>query len=82
MVILAQMLEIIKDGPIKTQIMYKANLSYNQLNDYLAFMFSINLIEQTNVSGKEIYVITDKGVDFLQRHNELTKMLEPTQKVS
>jgi predicted transcriptional regulator len=81
MVILAQMLEIIRDGPIKTQIMYKANLSYNQLNDYLAFLFSSNLIEQTNISGKEVYFITDKGADFLQRHDELTKMLEPTQNI-
>ena len=39
------------------------------------------LIEQANVSGKEVYLITNKGADFLQRHNELTKMLEPTQKV-
>ena len=62
--------------------MYKANLSYNQLNDYLAFLFTRNLIEQANVFGKEVYLITDKGVDFLQRHNELTKMLEPTPKVS
>jgi predicted transcriptional regulator len=61
--------------------MYKANLSYNQLNDNLAFLFSINLIVQANVSGKEVYLITNKGADFLQRHNELTKMLEPTQKV-
>jgi len=75
------MLEIIKDGPLKTQIMYKANLSYNQLNDYLAFLFSSNLIVQANVSGKEVYLITDKGIDFLQRHNELAKMLKPIQNV-
>jgi predicted transcriptional regulator len=70
------MLEIIKEGPLKTQIMYKANLSFNQLNDYLAFLLSSALIEQANVAGRGIYVITEKGSDFLQRHNELTKMLK------
>ena len=74
------MLEIIKDGPLKTQIMYRANLSFSQLNDYLAFLLNSNLIEQATVSGKEVYVITDKGTDFLQRHNELTKMLKSNSK--
>ena len=60
--------------------MHKANLSSNQLNDYLAFLLNSNLAEQTNVAGEKVYVITYKGSDFLQRHNELTKMLKSTQK--
>ena len=73
---MAQMLEISKDRPLKTQIMYKANLSFNQLNDYLDFLINSSLLNQTNSAGKEVYIITDKGLDFLERHNELTKMLE------
>jgi predicted transcriptional regulator len=75
--ILAQMLDIIKDGPLKKQIMDKANLSFDQLNDYLAFLLNSNLTEQFNVAGKEIYIITGSGLDFLQMYNKLTKMLEP-----
>ena len=74
--IMAAILKITKEGILKTQIMYKANLSFTQLNDYLKFMLNNNLINQTNIEGKEVYVVTEKGIDFLQRHNELTKLLK------
>lgn len=70
------MLEIAKEGILKTQIMYKANLSFTQLNDYLKFALDNDLISQTNIEGKEVYVVTEKGLDFVQRHNELTKLLK------
>lgn len=79
--ILGQMLEIIKDGPLKTQIMNKVNLNFNQLNDYLAFLLNSNLIEQVNVAAKEVYFITNSGLDFLQSYNELTKMLKPAENI-
>ena len=74
--IMTEILKIAKEGILKTQIMYKANLSFTQLNDYLKFMLNNNLINQTNIEGKEVYVVTEKGIDFLQRHNELTKLLK------
>ena len=74
--IMTEILEITKEGILKTQIMYKANLSFTQLNDYLKFMLNNNLINQTNIEGKEVYIVTEKGLNFLQRHNELTKLLK------
>ena len=65
--IISEILEIAKDGVLKTQIMYRANLSFTQLNDYLKFMLKINLIAKKVENGKEIYKTTDKGLDFLQR---------------
>jgi predicted transcriptional regulator len=56
--------------------MYKANLSFTLLNDYIDFLLSNNLIMQTGSEGKEVYFITAKGVDFLQRHNELVRLLK------
>jgi len=73
---MAEILEIAKEGTLKTQIMYKANLSFTQLHDYLKFMLNNNLITQTNREGKEIYVVTKKGLDFLQRHSELISLLK------
>jgi predicted transcriptional regulator len=73
---MAEILEIAKEGTLKTQIMYKANLSFTQLHDYLKFMLNNNLIAQTNHEGKEIYVVTKKGLDFLQRHSELISLLK------
>ena len=80
MSIMAQILEITKEGILKTQIMYKANLSFTQLNDYLKFMLNNNLINQTNIEGKEVYVVTEKGLNFLHGHNELTKLLKTISK--
>jgi predicted transcriptional regulator len=72
---MSEILQITKEGTLKTQIMYKANLSFTQLNDYLLFMQNNNLITQTYSEGKEVYVITIKGLDFLQIHRELSGML-------
>jgi predicted transcriptional regulator len=69
------MLEITKEGSIKTQIMYKANLSFTQLNVYLHFLLDNGFITLTINDGKETYFITSKGLDYLQRHSELVRLL-------
>lgn len=73
--IIAEILDIAKDGTLKTQIMYKANLSFAQLNDYVKFMLKTGLLNKFRDSGKDVYEATDKGLDFLQRHLELTELL-------
>jgi predicted transcriptional regulator len=57
--------------------MYKANLSFTQLNDYLDFLLENGFMTRTINDGKEVYVITEKGIDFLQRHHELIRLLKP-----
>ena len=74
--IIAEILDISKEGTLKTQIMYKANLSFAQLNDYLKFMLKTSLLIKFRANGKDVYTATDKGVDFLQRHFELTELLK------
>jgi predicted transcriptional regulator len=74
--IIAEILEIAKNGTLKTQIMYKANLSFAQLNDYLKFMIKIDLMRKVADRGKDFYVATDKGLDFLQRQSEITELLK------
>jgi predicted transcriptional regulator len=56
--------------------MYKANLSFTQLNDYLEFMITNNLMVQNSGGGKEIYVAIGKGLDFLRRHSELVELFK------
>ena len=51
---------------LKTQIMYKANLSFTQLSAYLEFMLENNLIIQKDREGREIYVITSKVLMFFK----------------
>ncbi len=74
--IIAEVLEIAKEGTLKTQIMYRANLSFTQLNDYLRFMLKINLLDKVARGGKEMYRATDKGLDFLERYREITELLK------
>jgi predicted transcriptional regulator len=74
--IIAEVLEIVKDGVLKTQIMYRANLSFTQLNEYLRFMLKNELLEKVLVNDKEIYKATEKGLDFLGRYREITELLK------
>jgi predicted transcriptional regulator len=73
--IMAKILEITKKGARKTQIMYKANLSFTQLNEYLPYLLNKKLIALTCNGDIELYVITKNGIDFLKRHNELIQLL-------
>jgi predicted transcriptional regulator len=73
--IIAEILEIAKEGTLKTQVMYRANLSFTQLNEYLNFMLKISLLEKVKTNDREVYRATDKGMDFLQRYREINELL-------
>ena len=76
LLIVAEILEITREGSLKTQIMYRANLSFTQLNNYLKFLLKINLIKKVKENEKEIYRATEKGTEFLQRYREITELLK------
>ena len=50
--IVAEILETAIGGAIKTHIMYKAKLSYNQLNDYLTSLVESGLLENHTIIRK------------------------------
>src|ERR1043166_5611946 len=58
------------DRITKTKIMYKAFITYDQLNDYLSLLVEKGMIEYTE--GERLYRTTPKGVDFLN-HSECPK---------
>ena len=60
-------------GATRTKIMYIAFISYNQLNEYLFLLIENNLIEY--LDGTKTYKTTEKGLYFLQMHNEIRKLL-------
>ena len=74
--IIAEILEIAKDGVLKTQIMYRANLSFTQLNDYLKYMLKNELIEKHQVNEKEVYKTAHKGINFLQSYREIKELFK------
>lgn len=65
--IMHDMLKNIKEngGKIKkTHLMYKANLSHNQMKLYLNDLMKKGLVEMQPVNNKELVAVTKKGSDF------------------
>lgn len=74
--IIAEILEITQDCALKTQIMYRANLSFTQLNEYLDFMLRTRLLMKiVEENGKESYKATKKGLKYLQLYYALISLL-------
>jgi len=59
---------------IKTHIVYKANLTHSRLKEYLDFLISKEFIEERDNGKETFFVITEKGVKFLNDINKLRKI--------
>jgi predicted transcriptional regulator len=74
--IIADMLRVGENGAGKTEIMYSANMSYAQIQKYLAFLMNKDLINKVEVGNPSIkYHVTDKGSKLLQSINNIMEML-------
>ena len=60
---------------LKTQIMYRANLSFAQLNEYLDFLTKIELLEIAKENRKTMYRTTDKGELYLEKYEDISGLL-------
>jgi predicted transcriptional regulator len=67
---------IAKDGSLKTKIMYRANLSFAQLNLYLNFLIRKELLKRHMENGKTFYNTTAKGVKYLESYEKISNLLE------
>jgi len=74
--IMAEILEVTTEGVLKTQIMYKANLSFAQLNEYLKLLLDMRLVEAYNFHDKKLYKTTPKGLRYLQSYREIRELLK------
>jgi predicted transcriptional regulator len=79
--IIATILDKASEGARKTQIMYAANLSFTQLNEYITFLLDQGLMRQHKVDKKEIYIATVRGVLFVQMYAELLDMIKTQPKL-
>jgi predicted transcriptional regulator len=73
--IIAEILTIAQDGLLKTQIMYRANLSFAQLNEYLDFLTKIELLEIAKENRKTMYKTTNKGELYLEKYDDISGLL-------
>ena len=71
---MSMILEAGNGSATKTKIMYKAFLSYAQLKEYLSVLIENNLLEY--LDGTQSYKTTEKGLNFLKMHNEISELLQ------
>jgi predicted transcriptional regulator len=75
--IIAEMLRVGENGAGKTEIMYSANMSYSQIQKYLAFLLSHELVNRVEVGNPKVtYHVTDKGRGLLKNIDAIIDVLE------
>jgi predicted transcriptional regulator len=75
LVIMSEIVAIAKKGTSKTQIMFKANLSFSQLNQYLTLLSNTGLLQKNAFKGKVIFQATPKGLDFMDKQQQVFNVL-------
>ena len=75
--IFAEIMEATKGSNIKTRIMYKANLSFSQVNEYLSFLTEMRFIRVHEENKKKRYETTAKGNSYIENYMEMANLLQP-----
>ena len=78
--IMGDVLALATSGIKKTHIMYRANLSYEQVYLYLEELISKRLIAQDVTRDGVVYRTTEKGREFLLYYTRLVEFLEGEEK--
>ncbi len=66
-----------KDGRIRpTNILYKANLSPQMLNEYLKELIEKGMIKENSSKEGKTYSLEKKGFEFLAKYKTITEFLE------
>jgi predicted transcriptional regulator len=76
--IIADILQVVSRNAKKTEILYKANLSYKVLQKYLRIVTAASLIDFE--SGERCYMLTTKGREFLESYMDYAKTNESVEK--
>jgi len=69
--IMADILRVARGGAKKTWIVYRANLNFKIVKDYLSEMMGKGLLEAHR--GSAIYKTTEKGREFLEQYESFKK---------
>jgi predicted transcriptional regulator len=72
--IAAAILYAARKGALKTQVMYRAFVSFPQVEEYLDLLIKQGLIEYGEDS---MYYTTDKGMCFLKMYKDIGWMIFP-----
>jgi len=78
--IVSSVLHTANGGSAKTKIMYKAFLSYAQLNQYLSMLVEKGLLRYSE--EERLYTTTEKGIEFLKVYERMADISGEMRKVS
>jgi predicted transcriptional regulator len=71
------MLKVGENGAGKTEIMYSANMSYNQIQKYLRFLIMHGFIDRVEVGNPVVtYRVTEKGFSLLKSIDTVLEVLD------
>lgn len=74
--IVSDILELALRGTRKTHIMYRSNLSFEQLEKYLALLLSKSLLELKVTDSGKLYQTSRKGEELLREIDKILKTLD------
>ena len=77
--IMGDVLGLATAGIKKTHIMYRANLSYEQVHMYLAELIEKGLLVQASTDDGLVYRTTERGREFLYYYGRIVSLLEEGQ---
>jgi predicted transcriptional regulator len=75
LIIMMDILKISKKQTSKTNIMFMANLSFSQLDGYIDFLVNRGLLGVLSSGGRVGYKVTQKGLEFIERQQQVIGML-------
>jgi predicted transcriptional regulator len=76
--IIASVLQATIEKEIRTKIMYKTYLPYQQFKEYLSILVQYQLVEhQEEEEEEQTYRITEKGRRFLEIYNQINELIAP-----
>jgi predicted transcriptional regulator len=77
--ILFDILRIVQQNQGKsktTKILYGANLSYVRLKKHLDYLIQNQFLERTQANGSTLFIITEKGLNFIQEFRKVKRFSE------
>ncbi len=75
--IVAEIMEAAKGSQLKTRIMYRVNLSFSQVNEYLSFLTERGFVRVRVENRKKFYETTAKGNIYIENYREMSNLLRP-----
>ena len=74
--IIAKILSAALNDKLKTRIMFKASLNYNQTEEYFDFLIKAGLLRKDRSGKRTFYKTTDKGREFIAKYKALKELIE------